>query len=86
VRPFEIGLIVYAATFMPLGLWAALIAKRRTGTNFNLIFTSPKEFAALVTKDASSPWDPFGDRGFKRWRLILFAEFAILVLLDLFAR
>ena len=80
--PFHIGVIVYVVTFMTLGLYAVVIARKRAGALMKDFFVNREEIGRLVKAGAVSPWDPFHPQGTKRWRLILFIELGILVVLN----
>jgi hypothetical protein len=82
MNAFEIGMILYAATFMSLGLWSVAIARRRAGPLLANFFEHREEIGRRLKEGAVSPWDPFHPQGAKRWRLILFIEFGILVVLN----
>jgi hypothetical protein len=82
MSPLHIGVIVYVATFMTLGLWSLAIARKRAGALMTNFLGNREEIARLLKAGAVSPWDPFHPQGAKRWRLILFIEFGILVVLN----
>jgi hypothetical protein len=86
MRPSDIGAIVFAATVVSLGLWSAVALKTRAGPLLGRFFTSRKEIGRLLAKGATSPWDPFGPSGHRRWRAILFLEFGIFIVLNVFTR
>ena len=74
--PFEIGVVIYILLGMSLGLWGVATVKKRLGR-----FPSSPADVAQLRKSATSPWDPFGAEGEKRWRRIMFALFGVLMVL-----
>jgi hypothetical protein len=76
MSPFEIGVAVYVLLGISLSLWGVATVKKRVGRFPN----SPADIAQLK-KGATSPWDPFSDEGVKKWRLIMFTMFGILMIL-----
>jgi hypothetical protein len=85
VRLFEIGAIVYAVQCIAMGLCGFAIAKKRAGPLMADFLRSRKEIGEALRRGATSPWDPFSQNGAKRWRLILFAEFGLLIALSFLA-
>jgi hypothetical protein len=81
---FHIGVIVYAATFISLGILGLSLAKRRAGSLLPNFFQHRKEIERLLKSGAVSPWDPFHPKGSKRWQIILLSEFVVLAILNLF--
>lgn len=77
MSPFEIGAVIYVLIGISVGLWGVITVKKRLGR-----FPSSPEDIAQLRRSVSSPWDPFGDVGAKRWRFILFGLFGVLVILN----
>ena len=82
MAPLQIGLVIYAGTFMSLGLWGAVLTKKRAGPLMANFLEHREEIGKRLREGAVSSWDPFHPQGAKRWRLILFIEFGILVVLN----
>jgi len=82
VRLFEIAAIVYVVEGIALGLWGVAIVKKRAGPLMADFLRSRKEIGDACRRGATSRWDPFGEIGVRRWRLIFFIEFGLLVALN----